>query len=249
MNDNVNDNVNDNLTDNAADTIVDAEKRPEEPEKRGFWHSVLQWLIVILIAAVVAYIVNVFVFERAKVQGESMLPTLHPDESLFEYKTGYLFSDPERGDIIVFEHDAGRFESPLIPFDPTQENYVKRVIGMPGETIDIADGHVYINGTLLVEPYLDDSVVTTLEQQYNVFYPPEVEMDFPYTIPEGEYFVMGDNREHSTDSRSIGSVKKERIRGKIKLVMFPFSKIRVPDKSQPYLYSETDAADTGDQGE
>lgn len=197
-----------------------------------------QWVSVILIAFVLSYVVNVFVFERAQVDGESMLPTLRNSESLFEFKTGYLFGAPERGDIIVFEHKAGRFESKYMPIDPEQENYVKRVIGLPGETIDIVNGHVYINEKLLVEPYLNSSTITDLTQQENVLNPPEVKIEFPYTIPEGEYFVMGDNREYSVDSRSIGSVARSKIRGKVLFVMFPFSDIRVPESHTAYFYEE-----------
>jgi len=199
--------------------------------------NIWQWTYVIIIAVVVFYIINVFVFERAQVDGPSMLPTLRDGESLFEYKTGYLFNEPERGDIVVFEHNIGRFESKFMPIDPEQENYVKRVIGLPGETIDIVDGHVYINEKLLVEPYLSSSTVTDLAQQYNVVNQPEVKIEFPYTIPEGEYFVMGDNREYSLDSRSIGSVSKDRIRGKVLFVMFPFGEIRMPN-AKPYIYEE-----------
>lgn len=201
---------------------------------KKFLKNIWQWTYIIIIAVILFYVVNVFVFERAQVDGSSMMPTLRDGESLFEYKTGYLFNEPERGDVVVFEHNVGRFESKYMPIDFEQENYVKRVIGLPGETIDIVDGNVYINEKLLVEPYLNNGTITDLSQQQNVVDLPEVKIDFPYTIPEGEYFVMGDNREYSLDSRSIGSISKERIRGKVLFVMFPISEIRTLNV-KPYV--------------
>lgn len=204
-------------------------------EERTFWDDSKQWIKAIAFAVIIAYLLNVFVFERARVDGESMLPTLYNNESLFEYKLCYYYRQPARGEIVIFEYDTGKYESKWMPFDKEQVNYVKRVIALPGETIDIRDGKVYINGKLLIEPYLTEGTMTTVPTNS---FDLEAQVQYPYTIPEGQYFVMGDNRPESKDSRYIGAVSKSRIRGKVEFVMLPVDAIRSVVHTQPYFEGE-----------
>lgn len=220
---------------NAANENENRSEWGDITEERTFWDDSKQWIKAIALAVIIAYLLNVFVFERARVDGDSMKPTLYNTESLFEYKLCYYYRKPARGEIVIFEYDTGKYESKWMPFDKEQVNYVKRIIGLPGETIDIRDGKVYIDGKQLIEPYLAEGTLTTVPiDPFDM----EAEVQYPYTIPEGQYFVMGDNRPESKDSRYIGAVSKSRIRGKVEFVMLPVDDIRSVVHTQPYFAGE-----------
>ena len=141
--------------------------------------EIVSWIKVIVLAFVVAFLLNKFVIVNANVPTGSMQDTIQPEDRLIGFRLSYLFSEPARGDIIIFEY----------PVDP-EEIYIKRIIGLPGEVIEIREAKVYINGneTPLEEPYLKEEWI--------------VENDgLELTIPEGYYFVMGDNRNNSLDGR------------------------------------------------
>lgn len=141
--------------------------------------EIFSWIKVIVIAFVVALLLNKFVIVNANVPTGSMESTIQPDDRLIGFRLSYLFSEPQRGDIIIFEY----------PVSP-DEIYIKRIIALPGETMEIKDAKVYINGseTPLSEPYLKEEWI--------------VENDgLVLTIPEDHYFVMGDNRNNSLDGR------------------------------------------------
>lgn len=188
----------------------------------------LQWIQAIVFALILAYLLNCFVFERALVDGPSMEPTLLTNENLFEYKLGYYFHKPSRGDVVIFEYRPGKYKSKFIPLpDPDEKNYVKRVVGQPGDTIDIGDDKfVYVNGQKLIEPYIlpEDAVEGITDKRSQVEGEP---FQYPYTLKDDEVFVMGDNRTNSTDSRMIGPIKLSRIRGKAISIIFPFNKMKV----------------------
>ncbi len=142
-----------------------------------------------------------FLLQPVVVSGSSMDPTLKHGERLLVEKMSYYFDMPERGDIVVCHypgHDA---------------YYVKRVIALPGESIAIDEGNVYIDGKLLVESFYWDDVIFS-------------EMD-PYTVPENSVFVMGDNRNHSEDSRVHGAIPMEEMMGRAMIVALPLSAIRL----------------------
>src|SRR5688572_13506621 len=143
----------------------------------------LDILEVIVFAVGIFFFVYLLIMRPHKIKGQSMQPNFPDAEYLLTEKVTYYLKDPVRGDVVVFT-------------PPVSENdeYIKRVVGMPGETIMLLDGKVYINGELFREPYLDDSVYTFDEGFLGE--------GREYTIPEGKYFVMGDNREHSSDSRA-----------------------------------------------
>lgn len=152
------------------------------------------------------YLVIHFVGQRTQVQGDSMEPKLSTEDNLIVDKISYRFHDPERFDIIVF------------PFQYKDNTYyIKRIIGLPGETVQIdAKGTIYINGEELAESYGREVIAPTnlgLAEQ-------------PVTLGEDEYFVLGDNRNHSSDSRdpSVANIKREDIIGRAWLRIYPFSK-------------------------
>lgn len=175
--------------------------------------DLLEILMYCLIAFVIAYLVVTFVGQRTVVDGKSMYNTLDDGDNIIVEKLSYTFGEPERFDIIVFPHyDTMR---------GTEVYYIKRIIGMPGETIQISEGVIYLideNG---------DKV--RLQEEYG-YYIDGMEMSggiasTPVVIPEGYYFVLGDNRNNSKDSRdaSVGLVKREDIMGKAWLRFYPFS--------------------------
>ena len=175
--------------------------------------DILELVMYCLVAFVIAYVIVTFVGQRTVVDGKSMYNTLDDGDNIIVEKLSYTFGDPERFDIIVFPHyDEMRGE---------EVYYIKRIIGMPGETIQIYDGVIY-----LID---DNGDKVRLEEEYG-FYLDGVEMSggiasTPIIIPEGYYFVLGDNRNNSKDSRdaSVGLVKREDIMGKAWLRFYPFS--------------------------
>ena len=159
------------------------------------------WLKEIFFATLTAVLIIVFLVQPVRVEGNSMQPRLHDSERVFVNKFLYRISDIERGDIIVFWYPGN-----------TSKSFIKRVIGLPGETVEIRDGLVRLDGRPYREPYV----------------PPEFEdrSDFgPVLIPENHYFVMGDHRNTSKDSRSWGTLSANLIFGKAIFRYWPFSRI------------------------
>lgn len=163
--------------------------------------ELVSWAKVIVVALILSLILNKFVFFNFTVPTESMENTIMVDNRIMSLRCAYWFSDPERGDIVVF------------PFpDNPEETYIKRVIGMPGETIEGKDGLVYINGQALEESY----VTSELDEDFG-----------PYEIPEDSYFMLGDNRDISLDARYWDNkfVKREDIISKAILRFYPGVKV------------------------
>ena len=152
--------------------------------------------ITILIAVVIFALLRVTV-QGYRVQYSSMLPNIEPGEWVMVTKARYFFVDPERGEVIIFEHEGS--EAP----------YIKRIIALPGETVEIKDDRVFINGIALEEEYVNEAPRYTM--------PPE-------EIPEDEYFVLGDNRNNSNDSHNGWTVPRETIVGKSWFVYWPPSR-------------------------
>ena len=147
-----------------------------------FWSEVLSYIKILVLAAVIAFLCNTFIIVNAEVPTGSMRDTIMEHDRLIGFRLSYKFSDPQRGDIIIFK----------FPDDET-ETYVKRIIGLPGDMIEImpdGDGvvHVYVNGQILDEPYIREPMAAVSDYQR-------------YIVPEGHYFAMGDNRNSSLDSR------------------------------------------------
>jgi len=150
-------------------------------------------------AFVLALLLRTFVFEPFYIPSASMEPTLYPEDRILVSKVDYLFSPPSRGDVIVFKY----------PLEPSVD-YIKRIIGLPGEVIEIHNGLVFINGEALEENYII---------QHEGY-------DFgPLRVPEGMYFVMGDNRNDSSDSRYWGPLDQSLIVGEAKVIYWPPTRI------------------------
>ncbi|ADE57645.1 MULTISPECIES: signal peptidase I [Aminobacterium] len=175
-------------------------------EGKPWWREFVE---TILWALVIALILRTFIVQAFWIPSGSMVPTLEPGDRVLVAKFWYSFRKPERGDIFVFK----------FPLDPKRD-FVKRIIGLPGDFLDVRDGIVYINEKPLHEKYVkwrDDFSLFP-----NILFP-----QVPIRIPEGRYFAMGDNRSHSQDSRYWGFVPEEYIRGPVFFRYWPFRRIGV----------------------
>ena len=174
--------------------------------------EILDWLKYILIAAIIGLSLNHFVIQRSEVEGSSMVPTLFDKDQLLVEKVTVHFGLPDRGSIITV--DASKLET-------RQEDqlYVKRIVGLPGESIDFQDGKVLIDGEILSEPYLPEDVLTEAPAGWSG----------PLKIPENHVFVLGDNRMSSADSRLYGPVPGSALNGHVLVRIYPFSRFGVPE--------------------
>ncbi len=180
-------------------------RRLGDESRRHFWSEARLLLRDLIFALLVISLVLVFVVQPVKVEGTSMLPRLHDGERIFVNKLVYYdIPELERGDIVVF----------WFPDDPSK-SYIKRVIGLPGETVQVRDGRVFVNGRELFEPYLDPGRNVTRGTEQPVY------------IRQHYYFVMGDNRDNSSDSRSWGLVPEKYIYGKALFRYWPLSEASV----------------------
>jgi len=170
-----------------------------EFKKQNEW---LEWGKAFIIAIILAFILRTFIFATSIVEGDSMYPALEDGERIVLNKIVYLLSDPERGDIVIIQHP--------------QKNYVKRVIGLPNETIEVIDHKLYINGVEQKDTFVD---------KYNAL----LTGNFgPIQLPDDSYFVMGDNRAISKDSRNgLGLIKRSEIIGRSEFIIYPFSEWEV----------------------
>ncbi|MFC7363762.1 MULTISPECIES: signal peptidase I [Bhargavaea] len=179
----------------------------EEKKKNELW----EWTKVLLIAFGLAAIIRYFLFTPIVVDGESMMPTLEDGDKMIVNKIGYTIGEPERFDIVVFHA-------------PEQKDYIKRVIGLPGDHIEYRDDQLFINGEAYDEPYLDEykEAVTdgTLTEDFTL--EEKIQRE---TVPDGHVFVMGDNRRFSKDSRHIGVVPFDEIIGSTSLIFWPMQDI------------------------
>jgi len=167
-------------------------------------NELFQWLVALVLAAAIVIPIRVYVLQPYRVYMTSMVPTLEPGDIVIGLKSTIVGNGIERGDIVIV---GGAFSN--------GELYVKRVIGLPGETISINDGEVYINGQKLEEPWLPSDEGFNSSGELS-----EVKLG------ENQYFVLGDNRFASLDSRSFGPVTKQDIKAKVVLRIFPLDKIR-----------------------
>ena len=182
------------------------DKQQEKP-KKSIQREIFEWIMVFVVAAALAFAVRTFIFEPVRVDGSSMLNTLTDGEYMIATKFHYLLGDPERFDIVICDY----------PNTSDGMYRVKRVIGLPDETIELRAGQLYVDGVHIEQ----DFDMTPNETYFG-----------PYTVPPGHYFVMGDNRNNSKDSRSpmVGPLKRSMIKGHVRCVVFPFGHFRLmPD--------------------
>lgn len=161
--------------------------------------EIISWILTFLIAFALAFAIRAYIFEPYKVQMSSMNPTLYENDLIIVNKFIFKLREPKRGEVVIFKPPYG------------DKDYIKRVIGLPGETIEIKDGFVYINGEKLIEPYIKNSTPGDLP---------------PLEIPEGKIFVMGDNRNNSLDSREFGPIDLEKLDGRADIIFWPLKHIK-----------------------
>ncbi len=174
----------------------------EDDEKINWGKEIRSWILIFIIAMAAAWAINSFVIVNATVPTESMMDTIKPGDRLLGLRFSYAFSEPKRGDIIVFKYP-----------DDESQNFVKRIIGLPGETIHIEDGKIYINGKEWEDGYNREDWDYTGDEDF--------------VVPEDSYFMLGDNRNNSKDSRFWTNkyVKKDKILGKVYVRYWPFNRI------------------------
>jgi len=178
--------------------------------------ELLSWVGTLILALAVVLVIRTFIFEPIRVDGSSMADTLQDGELTFVLKAEYLFKDPDRFDVVICHYPNRRDANNPLGIE-TKTNFVKRVIGLPGETLAIQGNTIYINGQALEEPFL-----TPERNAINLSLG-------PITLGEDEYFMIGDNRYASNDSRNlreVGPIAREEIVGEVKFVFFPFSALR-----------------------
>jgi signal peptidase I len=197
----------------------------KKEESRGFFGFLKELPGLILIAFVLALLIKTFLVQAFYIPSRSMVPTLHVGDRVLVNKIVYTAGEPQRLDIIVFrnpnlaEPDRGFFpaiwhwliEGLGVSTDPNRD-FIKRVMGVPGDTVEVRNGRVFVNGDRLQEPYARDELDRS---DYG-----------PVTVPEAKYFVMGDNRSNSSDSRAgLGFIPEDKIVGKAFVLLWPPSRI------------------------
>jgi len=185
-------------------SVETPEPPPKAPPNRR--RALIEWGVILLVALLAALLLRTFIIQPYFIPSGSMEPTLKVGDKVLVNKLSYDFHSIHRGDVIVFK-------KPADDFTPGIKDLIKRVIGLPGETISSKDGFVYINGVRLNEPWLpkvDRGVTVGIK---------------PTLIPPGEYYVMGDNRTDSSDSRVIGPIPKSLIVGRAFIKVWPLDRI------------------------
>lgn len=215
----------------AADDDGDIEvESPQAMRHSGLWSEARLLFRDIVFALMMATLVVVFIVQPVKVEGTSMLPRLHDGERIFVNKLIYYklpelqkygWPKLERGDVVVF----------WPPHDP-DKSYVKRIIGLPGETVELRTGRIFINGQELNEPYLDPHMNANASHATQA----------PVQVKDHYYFVMGDNRDNSSDSRVWGLVPEKYIYGKALFRYWPLSDASVISHETDYRFTPQDPA-------
>ncbi|MEV5024664.1 signal peptidase I [Paenibacillus sp. LPE1-1-1.1] len=171
----------------------------EKRKSKGILKEIREWTISLGIAVIAALLFQNYVYAQSEVQNVSMQNTLIAGQRLIEDKWSYRFHEPQHGDIVIINGP----ESEL--------RLIKRVVGIPGDVIDIQSGEVYLNGVKIDEQYVKGRTFAG-------------SVPIPFTVEEGQLFVMGDNREHSMDSRALGPISRSSIEGKAVLRIWPLPK-------------------------
>ena len=188
---------------------------------KTIWGSVREWVLVVVVALLAALVLRATLIQTYYIPSTSMTPTLEVGDRLMVYKLAFSIGDVEQGDLVVFCRPSRLPDSPI-------NDFVKRVVALEGEKVEVTDGDLYIDGSRVDEPYLKSSTVT------NDF--EEVE------VPDGHVFVMGDNRQNSRDSRDFGPIQEELLVGEVFLRIWPFNNF-----GRPYLSARLRTLPLGDQ--
>jgi signal peptidase I len=162
------------------------------------------WIFELLAAFAAALFLRLFVVSLARIKGRSMLPTLHDRDFALVWRLSYLLHKPRRGDVVICHYPGRKMKR--LPFLP--QSFVKRVIGLPGDTVEWLDGVLLLNGQPLREPYLDPARCRFQRTRPCL------------TLGPDEYYVLGDNRDSSNDSRSVGPLRRRAIRGRVVCLVY-----------------------------
>jgi signal peptidase I len=184
---------------------------PADAKKSSRTRSIVEWIVVIGGALVVALLIKAFLVQAFYIPSESMVPTLQIGDRVLVNKLSYDLHDVHRGDLVVFERPEGET-------DESVKDLIKRVVGLPGDKIVIKNNSVYVNGEQLDEGYLPDG---TLTKQGRL----SCEDANPCAVPDDSIWVMGDNREHSYDSRYFGPIRENTIVGRAFFRIWPLTSI------------------------
>ena len=212
--------------------VENKEKKGKKKEKKTVGQEILSWVLTILVAVVAALIIRSLVFEPVRVDGESMDDTLANGEIMFVSKYDYSSTwlclpwqsntEKENAPRFTFGGNPQRFDVVICRYPGRGDtNFVKRVVGLPGDTIRLEEGYLYIKEkgqdeeVRYEEPYITDEYRTGNRNTFG-----------PYEVPEGQYFVMGDHRNNSNDSRYVGAISRDMIVGHVRQVVYPFSNWR-----------------------
>jgi signal peptidase I len=198
-----------------ADAPVDPPVDTPAPRTRSTAKTVLEWVLLIAGALLIALVVKAFLFQAFYIPSDSMVPTLKTNDRVIVNKLSYKAHPVHRGDIIVFTTPKGADGKPI---DPTIKDLVKRVIGLPGETVSEKAGHILINGKPIDESYLPAGTVSDCAS-----FVPNCFPNGP--LPADRYWVMGDNRAGSRDSRSFGAIYKSSIVGRAFVRIWPLNRL------------------------
>lgn len=202
-----------------SETSSETEPTPPATARRSPTHNAsktaLEWVILIASALIIALVVKTFLFQAFYIPSDSMVPTLKTHDRVIVNKLSYKLHKVHRGDIVVFKTPKGPDGKPI---DPTIKDLVKRVIGLPGETVSAKNGHVYIDGKLLDEKYLPPGTVTDCASFETQCFPTG-------PLAADHYWVMGDNRAGSRDSRYFKSIKKSEIVGRVFVRIWPLNRL------------------------
>jgi len=190
----------------------------------------LDILEVIVFAVGIFFFIYLLVMRPHKISGQSMMPNFQDGEFLLTEKVTYYTRSPERGDVVVFVPPPASTNvssvscenAPSLQQTPALDEFIKRIIALPGEKVMVKGGHVYINDKLVQEPYLKDTIVTSNG--------PFLCDGAEFTVPAGQYFVMGDNRPNSSDSRYWGPITKKAMTGRAWVSYWPINLSRVVQK-------------------
>ncbi|MFA5564546.1 MAG: signal peptidase I [Acidimicrobiia bacterium] len=185
-------------------TETSATKQNGETAKRSPWRNAVEWVLVVGVALAVAFAIKIFLIQAFYIPSASMEPTLKAGDRVLVNKVSYRLHDVHRGDVIVFRRPPNEPPSSI-------EDLIKRVVGLPGDTVEGRDGMVYINGLPLDEPYLPEETYTSTFATIHV--------------PAGHVFVLGDNRGDSRDGRFFGPISTDLIVGHAFVKVWPPSRI------------------------
>jgi signal peptidase I len=177
--------------------------RTRRRKQKALWLTVVEWVVLIALALAIALLIKAFLFQAFYIPSESMVPTLQENDRVLVNKLSYRLHDVHRGDIVVFRAPEGQADG--------IEDLVKRVVGLPGETLEGRNGRVFVNGQVLQEDYLPEG---TLSRTFG-----------PLEIPPGTVFVMGDNRQSSKDSTAFGPIPEDDIVGRVFVRIWPVTRI------------------------